>query len=304
MREIVQTRIRYGYRRVHVRLRREGWAVGKNLVYRLYREEGLVLRRKRPRRRKMVVHREARFTPKRPNEVWSLDFVHDQLSNGEKIRALTVVDVFSREALAIEAGRRLRGEHVVGALNRLVRQRGAPKYLFADNGAEFTGHLVDLWAYHQGTRIDFSRPGKPTDNAFIETFNGSLRDECLNVHWFETLAEARRLIEAWRVEYNRASEHPSVYVIEGKRLCWSGFDPVGYFGFFRARSVIDRAADVVRVARAKIQGPSGKGWMASISAVSAASLRVFGAICMIRAALLRLSQGSFSSSAGLCTGMR
>jgi putative transposase len=207
MREIVQTRIRYGYRRVHVMLRREGWAVGKNLVYRLYREEGLVLRRKRPRRRKMVVHREARFTPKRPNEVWSLDFVHDQLSNGEKIRALTVVDVFSREALAIEVGRRLRGEHVVEVLNRLVRQRGAPKYLFADIGAEFTGHLVDLWAYHQGTRIDFSRPGKPTDNAFIETFNGSLRDECLNVHWFETLAEARRLIEAWRVEYNESRPH-------------------------------------------------------------------------------------------------
>ena len=219
MHEIVQTRIRYGYRRVHIMLRREGWAVGKNLVYRLYREEGLVLRSKRPRRRKMVVHRKARYAPMRPNEVWSLDFIHDQLSNGDKFRALTVVDVFSREGLAIEVGQRLRGEHVVEVLNRLVRQRGAPKYLFADNGAEFTGHLVDLWAYHHRTRIDFSRPGKPTDNAFIETFNGSLRDECLNVHWFETLAEARCLIETWRLDYNRASEHPSVYVIEGKRLC-------------------------------------------------------------------------------------
>jgi putative transposase len=207
MHEIVQTRIRYGYRRVHIMLRREGWAVGKNLVYRLYREEGLVLRSKRPRRRKMVVHRKARYAPMRPNEVWSLDFIHDQLSNGDKFRALTVVDVFSREGLAIEVGQRLRGEHVVEVLNRLVRQRGAPKYLFADNGAEFTGHLVDLWAYHHRTRIDFSRPGKPTDNAFIETFNGSLRDECLNVHWFETLAEARCLIEAWRVEYNESRPH-------------------------------------------------------------------------------------------------
>jgi len=145
----------YGYRRVHVMLKREGWGVGGNSVYRLYREEGLALRTRQPRRRKMVVHRQARCQPQRPNEAWSLDFVHDQLSNGQKFRMLTVVDVFSREAL-----------------NRLVRQRGAPRYLFADNGAEFTGRLVDLWAYHHGVRIDFSWSGKATDNAYIETFNG------------------------------------------------------------------------------------------------------------------------------------
>jgi putative transposase len=207
MHEIARTRIRYGYRRVHVMLRRDGWALGKNLVWRLYREEGLALRSKQPRRRKMVVQREARCVPKRPDEAWSLDFVQDQLSNGQKFRALTVVDVFSREGLAIEVGQRLRGEHVVAVLNRLVGERGAPKYLFADNGAEFTGRLVDLWAYHHGTRIDFSRPGKPTDNAFIETFNGSLRDECLNLHWFETLAEARKEIEAWRRDYNESRPH-------------------------------------------------------------------------------------------------
>jgi len=207
MHEIVATRIRYGYRRVHVMLKREGWRVGKNVVYRLYREEGLVLRAKQPRRRKMIVHRQARPKPQRPNEAWSLDFVHDQLSDGQKIRMLTVVDVFSREALAIEVGQRLRGEHVVEVLNRIVRRRGAPKYLFADNGAEFTGRLVDLWAYHHGVRIDFSRPGKPTDNAFIETFNGSFRDECLNVHWFASLPEAKRLIEAWRQDYNVSRPH-------------------------------------------------------------------------------------------------
>lgn len=207
MHEIVATRVRYGYRRVHVMLRRSGWDVGRNVVYRLYREEGLALRSKRPRRRKMVVQREARCQPKACNEAWSLDFIHDQLSNGQKFRALTVVDVFSREALAIEVGPRLRGEHVVEVLNRLVGQRGAPKYLFTDNGAEFSGHLVDLWAYHHQVRLDFSRPGKPTDNAYIETFNGSLRDECLNLHWFEMLAEARQLIEAWRVEYNVSRPH-------------------------------------------------------------------------------------------------
>ena len=187
--------------------KRDSWAIGRNLIYRPYPEDGQALRSKRPRRRKMVVHRVAHRDPKHLNEACSLDFIHDQLSNAQKFRALTVVDVFSREALAIEVGQRLRGEHVVEVLNSLVRQRGAPKYLFADNGAEFTGHLVDLWAYHHGVRIDFSRPGKPTDNAFIETFNGSLRDECLNVHWFETINDARNLIEAWRIDYNESRPH-------------------------------------------------------------------------------------------------
>lgn len=204
MRKIVQTRIRYGYRRVQIMLRRDGWADGKNLVYRRYREEGLVLRSKRPRQRKMVVHREKRFKRKRPNAVRSLGFIHDQLCNGAKFRALTIVDAFSREGLAIDAGQRLLGGHVVDVLNRPVRTRGAPKYPFADNGAEINGHLVVLWAYHYAFRIDFSRPGKPTDDAFIETFNGSLSDECLIVHRFETLDEARRLVEACRIEYNES----------------------------------------------------------------------------------------------------
>ena len=230
MHEIVATRIRYGYRRVHVMLKCEGWQVGRNVVYRLYREEGLVLRRKQPRRRKMVVHREPRCKPQRANEAWSLDFVHDQLSNGQKFRMLTVVDVFSREALAIEVGQRLRGENVVEVLNRLVRQRAAPKFLFADNGAEFTGRLVDLWAYHHSVRIDFSRPGKPTDNAFIETFNGSFRDECLNIHWFASISEARRLIEAWRRDYNESRPHMALgNLTPVEYLAGSGFcmDPMG-----------------------------------------------------------------------------
>jgi putative transposase len=207
MHEIAQTRVRYGYRRVHVLLRREGWSVGRNLVYRLYREEGLVLRSHRARRRKTAVNREARYHAQRVNDTWSLDFVHDQLSNGQSFRALTIIDIYSREALAIEVGQRLRGEHVVAVLNRLVQQRGAPRYLFADNGAEFTGQLVDLWAYHHGVRIDFSRRGQPTDNAFIETFNGTLRDECLNLHWFDAIAQASALIEAWRVDYNESRPH-------------------------------------------------------------------------------------------------
>ena len=152
MHEIAQARIRYGYRRVHIMLKREGWSGGRNLACRLYREEGLVLRRRRPRRRKTAVNREARYHASRVNDAWSLDFVHDQLSNGQSFRALTIIGIYSREALAIEAGQRLRQEHVVAVLNRLVQQRGASRYLFADNGAEFTGQLMDLWAYHHGVR--------------------------------------------------------------------------------------------------------------------------------------------------------
>jgi len=207
MREIAQTRVRYGYRRVHVLLKREGWRVSRNRVYRLYAEEQLQLRSKLPKRRKMVVSRRERCVPVRPNEVWSLDFVADQLADGTRLRALTVVDIFSREALAIEVGKRLRAEDVVSVLNRLVAQRRAPRFLFADNGSEFSGRLLDMWAYHYKVQIDFSRPGKPTDNSFIETFNGSFRDECLNLHWFESLAEAKREIEAWRRDYNETRPH-------------------------------------------------------------------------------------------------
>lgn len=207
MKDIAATRVRYGYRRIQVMLNREGWQAGKDLVWRLYREEGLALRKKLPKRRKMVVHREERFKPRQANDVWSLDFVSDEFGSGHRFRALTVVDVFTREALAIDVGVRLRGEDVVQTLNRLVAQRGRPKYLFADNGSEFTGRLIDMWAYHQGTRLDFSRPGKPTDNAFVETFNGSLRDECLNVHWFESIAHAKQVIEHWRLDYNESRPH-------------------------------------------------------------------------------------------------
>ena len=207
MHEIAQTRVRYGYRRVHIMLRREGWSGGRNLIYRLYREEGLVLRRRRPRRRKAAENRATRQRVQGLNQAWSLDFVHDQLSNGQSFRALTIIDIYSREALAIDVGHRLRGEHVAMALHRLVQQRGAPRYLLADNGAEFTSQVVDLWAYHHGVRIDFSRRAKPTDNAFIETFNGTLRDECLNLHWFDDIAQARVLIEAWRQDYNESRPH-------------------------------------------------------------------------------------------------
>jgi putative transposase len=191
-----------------VLLRREGWQVGKHLVYRLYKEEGLALKSKPQRRRRKAARtRQERFQPTAPNQAWSLDFVADQLQDGRRFRSLTIVDVFTRECVAIEVGQSLRGEDVVRTLNRLKHEGRAPKLLFCDNGSEFSSQAMDLWAYQNGAKIDFSRPGKPTDNAFIESFNGTFRDECLNVHWFESLTEAKQLIEAWRQEYNESRPH-------------------------------------------------------------------------------------------------
>lgn len=207
MKELAQTNVRYGYRRLLILLKREGWQIGKQLVYRVYCEESLQLRSKRPKRRKMAITRRERFEPKAINQAWAMDFVSDQLVDGTKFRALTIIDVFSRESLAIIVGKSLRAQHVVDTLNRLGATRGTPKFVFADNGSEFSGRLMDLWAYHRKVRIDFSRPGKPTDNSFIESFNGSLRDECLNTHWFETLDEAQQVLEAWRQQYNESRPH-------------------------------------------------------------------------------------------------
>jgi putative transposase len=207
IREIAQARVRYGYRKIRVLLNREGWKVGKKRVYRLYREEGLILRQRPRRRRQVAAHQRARSKPRAPNEVWSLDFVADQLVDGRRFRALTVVDVFTRESLAIEAGQSLKGQDVVGVLNRIRQDRGVPKMLFCDNGAEFTSQIMDLWAYQSGVQIDFSRPGKPTDNAHVESFNGTFRAECLDAHWFTSVSEAKQIIEAWRREYNESRPH-------------------------------------------------------------------------------------------------
>lgn len=208
IREIAETRVRYGYKRIHVLLRREGWAINHKRVHRLYCEEGLQLRAKRPRRHVSAAHRQPqRSRPTAPNQVWSMDFVSDQLQGGHRFRALTLVDVFTRECLAIEPGRQLGGEDVVKVLERVAVKRGTPKRIFCDNGSEFAGRLVDLWAYRRKVTIEFSRPGKPTDNAYIESFNGSLRDECLNIHWFSTLGDARAKLESWRQEYNESRPH-------------------------------------------------------------------------------------------------
>jgi putative transposase len=207
IREIAQARVRYGYRKIRVLLNREGWGVGKSLMQRLYREEGLGLKQRPKRRRRAAEHRRERVRITEANQVWSLDFMADQLTDGRRFRVLTIVDVFTRECLAVEVGPSLKGTDVVAVLNQILSKREAPKMLFCDNGSEFSSQIMDLWAYQNGVRIDFSRPGKPTDNAYIETFNGTLRAECLDAHWFGTLAEAKERIEAWRKEYNESRPH-------------------------------------------------------------------------------------------------
>ena len=208
--EIAATRVRYGFRRIFVLLRREGWKANHKRVYRLYCQAGLNLRRKRPRRRKAAAHRLERTVLTAPNQVWSMDFVADALFDGRRFRALTVVDNFTKESLAIEVDQQLKGEDVVAAMERLRHQRDLPQRIQTDNGSEFISIVMDRWAYGHGVTMDYSRPGKPTDNPFIESFNGSFRDEYLNTHWFLSLDDARQKIESWRVDYNHFRTHSSI----------------------------------------------------------------------------------------------
>jgi len=171
IKEIAATRVRYGYRRIHVLLRREGWRVNPKRVYRLYRETGLQLRHKTPKRRVKAKLREDRRPATRSNETWAMDFVHDQLATGRKLRVLTIIDTFSRFSPAIEPRFNFRGADVVEVLERVGQEMGLPAVIRVDQGSEFVSRDLDLWAYQRGVTLDFSRPGKPTDNAYIESFS-------------------------------------------------------------------------------------------------------------------------------------
>jgi putative transposase len=208
--EIAQARVRYGARRIHVLLRREGWAVNHKRVHRIYVQAGLNLRAKKPRRRKAAATRLDRPILTSADQLWSMDFVADALFDGQRFRALTIVDNFTRECLAIEVAASLRGDDVVATLDHLRQLRRGPARIQVDNGPEFISMVLDRYAYEQGITLDYSRPGKPTDNPFIESFNGSLRDECLNTHWFLSLADAREKIESWRADYNHFRPHSSL----------------------------------------------------------------------------------------------
>ena len=209
LRELAAEKRRYGYRRLHVLLRREGMRVNHKCVERIYREEGLSLRR-RKQKRAAGVRAETWLAATRPDQRWSLDFVSDALWWGRKLRMLTVVDTYTRESLAIEVDTSLSGARVARVLDRVIAGRAAPQEIIMDNGPELTSKALDQWAYERGVRLRFIAPGKPQQNGYIESFNGKLRDECLNEHWFTTIYDAREKVEAWRMEYNRERPHSSL----------------------------------------------------------------------------------------------
>jgi putative transposase len=210
IREIASSRIRYGEERIHTLLRREGWPDNHKRVRRVYREEGLNLGSKRPRRSKAAAYRMERPQVSNLDQCWSMDFVHDQLFNGRKFRALTIVDNFSRFCYAIEVKTSFKGINVAEVMESLKMKYGVtPKRIQVDNG-EFTSKDFDRWAHTNNVTLDFSRPGKPTDNPFIESFNGSFRDECLNTSWFLSLEDASEKIANWCLEYNGLRPHSSL----------------------------------------------------------------------------------------------
>jgi len=209
IRDVAATRVRYGYRRVHVLLQREGWKVNHKRVYRLYRLEGLSLRFKTRKKRTSRV----RVVPPAataPNQHWSMDFMTDSLHDGRRFRVFTLVDTMTRESPTIVIDRSFSGQRVAEELGRLAGRTGLPKLIYVDNGPEFTSKALDEWAHRNRVKLVFSRPGTPTDNPFIEAFNGRFREECLDQHWFGSLEDARRTIEAWRVDYNTVRPHTAL----------------------------------------------------------------------------------------------
>jgi putative transposase len=209
LKELAAERRRFGYRRLGVLLRREGWAVNWKRVYRVYRQEHLQVGQ-RPRKRAVSLRRLPLALPSGPNERWSMDFMLDSLATGRRFRTLNVVDDYTRECLRIEVDTSLGGERVARVLEELSRHRGGPQVIVVDHGPEFTSQVLDRWAYRRGVKLHFIAPGKPAQNAYVESFNGKFRDECLNEHWFGDLEEAREKIETWRQDYNQQRPHSAL----------------------------------------------------------------------------------------------
>ena len=207
--ELAGERRRFGYRRLHILVEREGYEVNHKRVHRLYREAGLAVRRRRKRER-VAVERRPLQIPSGPNHTWSMDFVFDALANGKPIKCLNVVDDCTKEAVVIEAARRINGQGVADLLEAACRFRGYPACIRTDQGPEFTSRSLDQWAQANGVKLLLIQPGKPTQNAYVESFNGKFRDECLNENWFVSLDHARAVISEWRRDYNEVRPHSSL----------------------------------------------------------------------------------------------
>ena len=217
LRSLALERPRFGYRRLGALLAQEGQKVNHKCIYRLYRAEGLVVRRRRRKRLARGTGMPAAL-PQRSNQRWSMDFVSDCTAGGRTIRALTLVDDYTRECLAIEVDTSLGGVRVRRVLEAVLEQRGKPEAIVVDNGPEFRGRALAGWSEERRVRLQFIDPGKPMQNCFIESFNGRLREECLNANWFVTLADARRKIEAWRRDYNEERPHSSLGYLAPQRF--------------------------------------------------------------------------------------
>lgn len=209
LRELAGQKKSWGYRMLGGALRLEGWALNHKRAYRIYKEEKLDLRPKHRKRLKSEKRGRA-AAPQAINEVWTMDFTSDRLCDGRPFRTLNVIDIFTRRCLGIEVDTSLSSERVVRVLERLTGQFGQPKLLQIDNGPEFRGKTLDVWAKKNGVELHFIDPGKPTQNGHIESFNGRFRQECLNQEWFTSLKEARLLIEQWRLDYNTIRPHSSL----------------------------------------------------------------------------------------------
>ena len=210
LRELAEERRRWGYRRLHVLLEREGWVVNSKRVYRIYVEEKLVVRKRKRRRRICAQARVLLAAPVKKNETWTMDFLQDALANGRKVRTLSIEDAYTREMLAIEVDTSLPALRVVRVLEKLQRERGLPVQIVIDHGTEFTSKALDQWAYEHKVTLHFITPGRPMENGYIESFHGKFREECLNEHWFLTLDDARETIESWRIDYNQVRPHSAL----------------------------------------------------------------------------------------------
>jgi len=209
MRELASERRRFGYRRLHILLKREGVEVNWKKLYRLYKEERLTVR-KRGGRKRALGTRAPMAIPQGPNQRWSLDFVSDSLTDGRRFRVLCVIDDFSRECLATVVDNSISGTRVSRELDRIVEHRGIPCMVVSDNGTELTSNAILKWQQERQVEWHYIAPGKPMQNGFVESFNGRLRDECLNEHLFTSYRHARQIIEEWRIDYNLNRPHTSL----------------------------------------------------------------------------------------------
>lgn len=209
LKNLAETRRRFGCPRLHIMLRREGFGINHKRTERIYKQQGLMLHIRRRKKLSSQLRIEMP-KPKYPNHIWSMDFVKDNLACGRAIKVLNVVDEYTRKCLRTEVDTSINGMRVARVLSEIGQLEGLPEIIINDNGPEFISNALDNWAYERGVKLTFIRPGKPVENAYIESFNGRLRDECLNENWFLTLEHARGIIERWRVDYNTVRPHSSL----------------------------------------------------------------------------------------------